>query len=329
VTAFDVLTLGEPMVLFSAGTAGPLRHVSHFIKYTAGAELNFSIALARLGIPTGFVTKLGGDEFGEFILACMRAEGLDTSLVSRSALQPTGVYFKEYRGPGDPKVHYYRRGSAASTLAAEDLNPDWLTGVRLVHVTGITPALSSSCRIACEALLDLAEEAGATISFDPNYRPSLHDGMDVRRFMGDYIRRADVLFVNEREAELLFDSTDLGALRWRAHEMGPRIVVQKLGRRGAAVSDGASGDPIQVPAVEVDRFVDPVGAGDGFAAGFVFGLLSGWAPDKCLAAGNYVGAMATTVAGDYEGYPFLTELLPYLNLPCPTSGHARGGRARA
>ncbi|HSW10272.1 MAG TPA: sugar kinase [Bacillota bacterium] len=326
--AFDVLTLGEPMVLFSAGTAGPLRHVSHFAKYTAGAELNFSIALTRLGIPTGFVTKLGEDEFGEFILACMRAEGLDTSLVSRSALQPTGVYFKEYRGPGDPKVHYYRRGSAASALSSEDLRRDWLAGVKIVHITGITPALSSSCQTACEALLDMAEDAGAAISFDPNYRPLLHDRMDVRRFMADYLRRADILFMNEREAELLFGSTDFAAVRRQAHEMGPRTVVLKLGRRGAAVStvsDGTSRDAVQVPALEIERFVDPVGAGDGFAAGFLFGLMSGWPPEKCLAAGNYVGAMATTVAGDYEGYPFLAELLPYLNLPCSARGHSRGG----
>jgi len=319
-----VLTLGEPMVLLSASTAGPLRHVSHFAKYTAGAELNFSIALTRLGIRSGFITRLGDDEFGEYILGCMRAEGLDTSLVSRSTLHPTGVYFKEYRGHGDPKVHYYRRGSAASALSPEDLKREWLTGVNLVHVTGITPALSSTCQAACESLLAMAEEAGATISFDPNYRPLLHDRADAEGFMVDYMRRADILFVNEREAELLFGSTDLASLRGQAHELGPKVVVLKLGPRGAAASNGTSDEPVHVPAVPTNRFVDPVGAGDGFAAGFIFGLLSGWPLEQCLAAGNYVGAMATTVAGDYEGYPFLTELLPYLNRPCSTGGRSRG-----
>lgn len=307
---FDVVTCGEPMVLFSPSSTGPLRYVTQFNKYAAGAELNFSVGLARLGLQSGLITKVGEDEFGQYILACMRAEGLETALVKEDPAHPTGVYFKEYSGLGDPKVYYYRRGSAAGTLSPEDIDPGCLDGVQLVHLSGITPALSQSCRETCLTLLSLAEKAGIKVSFDPNIRLGrLHDAETVRAFMDPFIAKAHVLILNRPECELLFGSGELAQVMEEVFALGAEVVVLKQGAGGSAAAERCVGVIYSAESFKAARYVDPVGAGDGFDAGFVYGYLQGWPIQKCLRLANFVGASATTVLGDYEGYPFLPDAL--------------------
>lgn len=308
------------MVLFSPARNGPLRHVSTFHKYAAGAELNFSIALSRLGLRAGLISRVGRDEFGTYILSCMKAEGLDTGLVARDDAHPTGVYFKEYSGIGDPRVYYYRRGSAASALSPSDISEAWLDGVRLVHLSGITPALSASAHEASLALLAAAKSRGVTISFDPNVRiDRLHALDTVRSFMAPFISKADLLLLNQPEFELLFDATSLEEKADHIFGLGPKVVVLKQGAQGASAASVDSGVIEHAEPYSVARYVDPVGAGDGFDAGFVFGYLSGWPMPRSLALGNYVGASATAVTGDYEGYPPLEDFLRVLrgNEPLP------------
>ncbi len=306
--AYDVVTCGEPMVLFSAGTAGPLRYVGVFRKYAAGAELNFSIGLARLGLRPGYITRVGDDEFGHYILACMRVENLDTSLVKVDPERPTGVYFKEYRGLGDPQVYYYRRGSAASALSRADIDPTCLEGARLVHLTGITPVLSPSCWEAAWYLVELAGQKGVPVSFDPNVRLKLVPRDRVRDDLLPFVTRSKLLLLNEFELEVLFGTRDLSAVADQIFDMGPEIVVLKMGVRGAVGMMVNDRRLVEVEAFRPARFLDPVGAGDGFDAGFVFGYLNGWPLEACLRLGNYVGASATAVLGDYEGYPYYADL---------------------
>lgn len=297
------------MVLFGPSLYGPLRHVSQFHKHAAGAELNFTVGLSRLGLRCGLITRVGRDEFGQYIMACMRAEGIDTALVREEETHPTGVYFKEYRGLGDPRVYYYRHGSAASSMSPEDIDPECLNGARLIHLTGITPALSATCRETCLALLRLAEGLGIAVSFDPNIRlGTLHDVETARDSMMPFISRSHLLLLNKFECELLFGSSELAAIMDEVFDAGPRIVAVKMGSRGslaAARSDRVIqfAEPFKTP-----RYVDPVGAGDGFDAGFVYGYLNNLPIDGCMRAGNLVGALATTVTGDYEGYPFLRDV---------------------
>lgn len=305
---YDVVTCGEPMVLFSADTAGPLRHVSSFRKHAAGAEFNFSVGLARLGLRPGYITRVGDDEFGHYILACMRMEGLDTSLVRVDPERPTGVYFKECRGLGDPRVYYYRRGSAASALSQEDVDPACVEGARLVHFTGITPVLSPLCRNTALYLVGLASSRRVPLSFDPNVRLRLIDRNRVREVMMPFVAAAELLLLNEAELELLFGTRDPVTASREVFGMGPQMLVVKRGARGAVAVSARTGEAVEGEAYCPSRFVDPVGAGDGFDAGFVFGYLSGWALEDCLRLANFVGACATTVMGDYEGYPFLWEL---------------------
>lgn len=300
------------MVLLSPDSTGPLRHVPLFRKYVAGAELNFSIALARLGLRPGLISKVGQDEFGEYIKAAMQAEGLDISLVKTDEDHPTGIYFKEYSGLADPKVYYYRKGSAASTLSPADIDPGCLEGVRLLHLTGITPALSDSCRQAYLRLLELAAEHQVPVSFDPNIRLKLIAAEKVREFMAPFISQASLLILNESELNYLYGTKELAEALPEIWAAGVELVVHKRGAKGAVAAHKKEKELVSCPPFQPVRYVDPVGAGDGFDAGFVFGYLQGWSLRKSLYLANLVGALATTVVGDYEGYPFWSDALPVL-----------------
>src|SRR5581483_4814061 len=141
----DVVCLGEMMVMLVATEVGPLRSAETFRKHVAGSEANVAIGLARLGHRAGWISRLGNDEFGLYIRNFLRGEGVDVSQVIFDPDHPTGVAFKERRERGARNVIYYRRGSAASHLTPDDLNPDYFQGSRYFHVSGINPALSPSC----------------------------------------------------------------------------------------------------------------------------------------------------------------------------------------
>ncbi len=305
---FEVVACGEPMVLFSPSGDGPLRHVSSFTKHVAGAELNFSVALARLGVSVGYVARVGEDEFGRYVLASMRAEGLDTRLVRTDPVRRTGVYFKEYYGLGDPRVYYYREGSASSAMGPDDIDDSYLEGARLVHVTGIMPLLSESCWQATVKLFEVAAARGVPVSFDPNVRLKLVAREHVPEVMMTFIRRARVLLLNETELQMLFGVRDALAAARELRGTGPELLVVKRGADGATAVELATGFVATSRPYTPVRYVDPVGAGDGFDAGFMYGYLRGWSLADSLRLGNYIGALATTVAGDYEGYPLYAEV---------------------
>lgn len=166
----DVVTFGETMVLLYPTSDGPMRFAQQFEKSIAGAESNVCIALSRLGHQAGWISRLGRDEFGLFVRNTIRGEGIDTSNVIFDEAEPTGVMFKEKRTGQDPQVFYYRRGSAASRLSPNDLDPSYLSRAKYLHLTGITPALSESCKETVFHAIDIAKDNGLTVVFDPNIR---------------------------------------------------------------------------------------------------------------------------------------------------------------
>lgn len=302
----DVITLGETMVMLVATEAGPLRAIEMFRKHVAGSESNVAIGLARLGHRPGWISRLGQDEFGAYIRNFLRGEGIDVSQVIFDPNYPTGIAFKERRELGPRRVIYYRRGSAASHLTPSDLNPEYFAGVRFFHFSGINPALSASCHETVLAAIDLAHQTGAVVTFDPNVRLRLWDVDTCRRTLRGIIPHCDIVLPGADEAELLTGESDPERAARELHNMGPRLVLMKLGAEGSM----ALGDDgiVRVPAIHLDRIVDPVGAGDGFAAGFLSGQLRGWTVEESLRLGNTVGACAMTVSGDVEGLPTWEEV---------------------
>lgn len=301
----QVTTLGEAMVVMDPLTRGPLRHVDTFAKRVGGAELNVAVALARLGHRSGWAGRLGDGEFGRQILSFLRGEGVDVSGVDLDPDAPTGVYFKERRALDQLRVYYYRAGSAASRARFEDLDVDYLLSAEVLHLTGITPALSESCRDLTERLVSAAVERGVFVSFDVNVRYRLFAGSDPREVLMPLAERADLLFLSDEEADLIAGGGDPDDVRRAMETMRAETVVVH-GAEGAFAVDGAGVHEAKSFSVDV---VDTVGAGDAFVAGFLSGRLRGWEPEECLRLANACGACAVTVPGDVESMPAEGEAL--------------------
>jgi 2-dehydro-3-deoxygluconokinase len=304
----ELITLGETLILFSPEVDGPLRYVERFQRRAAGAESNVAIGVSRLGHSAGWISRVGDDEFGRYILTSLRADGVDVSQV-RLGPGPTAIMFRERGLLGRVDVVYYRQGSAASFLAPDDLDPAYWRGARLLHLTGITPALSASCRAAVYRAVELARANGLAISFDPNLRLKLWPLAEAQAVLRDLAGRVDWVLVGLEEGKILFARRNEEEVAAAILEAGAGAVVIKLGTEGASLY--RRDERIHAPAFPVPRVVDPVGAGDGFDAGFLAGWLKGWNDLDCLRLGALVGALAVTVPGDVEGYPDWQQVQRY------------------
>jgi 2-dehydro-3-deoxygluconokinase len=302
----DVVTLGEMMAVFVAEQLGALREVTTFRRFVAGAEGNVAVGLSRLGCSAGMITRVGDDEFGRAIVFRLRGEGVDTSHVVVDTEAPTGLMFRERREVGSTNVAYYRRGSAASRLQPADLDPDYIGGARYLHMSGITPAISESARETVFAAAAIARKANVAVVLDPNMRFKLWTPDQAREVLLALTRGVDILLPGADEAELLTGEGEPLAAARRLVGLGPRLVVVKLGSEGALAVTADEATP--VPAMALPKVVDPVGAGDGFAAGFLAGQLKGLDLVESLALANRAGALATTVPSDLEGLPRWDEV---------------------
>jgi 2-dehydro-3-deoxygluconokinase len=288
-----VLYPPEPVTLDDTGT---------LLLDIGGAEANLSVALARLGHSVRYISRVGADPFGERIRNTLAAEGVDVSGVRTDQVAPTGVFFREWLPDGARRVYYYRAGSAASRMQPDDLDPQQFAGARFVHLTGITPALSQGCAATVARAVELARAAGAQVSFDPNYRAKLWSPEAARAALAPILMQCDVLLMGHEDAEaVLGHFDDEQQLLEMAASLGPAVVVLKRAERGALALAG--GQRYEAPAVPVERVIDPVGAGDGFDAGFLAGLLRGDDTPAALALGARVGAASVAALGDYAGYP--------------------------
>jgi 2-dehydro-3-deoxygluconokinase len=304
----DVVTVGETMVLGVPPRPGRLRHAGSLELKIGGAESNLAIALSRLGLNAGWVSYLGGDEPGQLVLDRIRAEGVDTSRVRRSNDHPTGLYLREQVGP-DVRVYYYRKGSAASTMPPEAFDPDYLSGAKFLHLTGITPALSEDCRAFTLWAARVSRASEVRASFDVNFRSKLWDANEARAFVEEILPEVSLLLVGDEEARALWGRDDEGLVRDLAHA-GPEEVVLKRGKAGSlALVDG---EILEHPAFPVTQ-VDPVGAGDAFAAGYLAGHVWGMPVEERLRVANAMGAMSVATLGDYEGLPDEKELRAFLD----------------
>lgn len=297
---FDMVTLGETMVLLLAEQVGPLREATTFRKMVAGAETNVAIGLCRLGQTAGWIGRVGDEEFGRSVLYRLRGEGVDVSRAKVDPSAPTGMLVREQRQIGPIDVIYYRRNSAASRMTPDDLDADYIASGRYLHLTGITPALSASCRETVFAAAEIARSRGVPVTLDPNLRLKLWSKEEFRATLLDLATRADIILPGHDEAELLTGESDASAAAKVLLDHAPtlQLVVIKMGADGtlAVTREGET----HVPAVQLPRVVDPVGAGDAFAAGFLTGQLRGMDLAASLALANRCGAWATTAPGDIE-----------------------------
>jgi 2-dehydro-3-deoxygluconokinase len=300
-----VVTIGETMGLFRALSVGSLAQVSDFALGIGGAESNVAIALARLGTPARWLGRVGPDAIGRRIVRELRAEGIEVrAIVDNGAA--TGIMVKEQRTADATRVQYYRAGSAGSRLSPEDVATAGIEDAGLLHVTGITPALSNTAHDAVLHAIELAHVAGVPVSFDVNHRVSLWGDRDSAQVYREFAGRADLVFAGEDEARILAPgATTPLALAAAIAELGPSQVIIKLGADGCVARvDGVEYVRAAIPI----RAVDTVGAGDAFVAGYLAEFLAGLAVEERLTTAVTLGAFACLNHGDWEGFPTRDEL---------------------
>lgn len=301
----ELVTFGETMGLITSLDIGPLRHATQLVLGIAGSESNVAIGVRRLGHPAAWTGRVGDDELGRLVLARLRGEGIDVERAGIEATAPTGLMLKASRTAANVQVTYYRNGSAGSRLAPEHLDEAGIAQAGVLHLTGITAALSASARAAVFTAAEIARAAGVPVSVDPNYRAALWGTDEAVPVLRDLAALADLLVASETEAGLLVDSVDAAAAAGAIHRRWGCDAIVTRGAEGAVgVLDG---ERHGVPAVPV-TVVDQVGAGDGFCAGYLAGLLDGVNAKERLDLAVAVGAFAVTTRGDWEGLPSRPEL---------------------
>ena len=309
----EVLTFGEPMGLMVADEVKPLKDVEHFTRYVCGAEVNFSVGLSRLGHSVAYVSKVGQDPFGEHICDFLAENKIENGYVKVDKEYLTGMQLKAKVLDGDPLVVNFRKNSAFSHFQPEELaGIDW-SGVKHVHVTGISAALSESCRAAAARLMDTAKAKGIRVSFDPNLRPALWpDKQEMVRVINALAAKADIVLPGISEGETLMGSRDPEAIADFYLGQGSKAVVVKVGAKGSFVKT-SEGETFESPGFKVEHVVDTVGAGDGFAVGTISALLEGKSLKEAAHRGAAIGALAIMVAGDNEGLPTRDKLESFMD----------------
>lgn len=306
-----ILLAGEPMGLFIAQEEKPLDEVGSFSSAIAGAEYNVAIGLTRLGHQVGYLTRLGKDPFGKKILSAMEQNHIDTSLIQLDPVRSTGFMLKGKTSRGDPDIFYFRKNSAASALSPADLEAVDFSQYDILHMTGIFPPLSPSTREAAFAMMEKARQAGLTIFFDPNLRPSLWpDTQTMADCLNQLAQMADYVLPGYKEGEILMGSRDPEKIADYYLNQGAKGVVVKTGAKGAFAASAQ--ERIQVPTFQEREIVDTVGAGDGFACGVISGIAEGLSLREAVLRGNAIGTLQIMSPGDNEGLPHREELAQFM-----------------
>ena len=271
----EVVTFGEAMIRLSAPVGQALEAAAQFDVHVAGTEANVAVALARLGFRAGWVSKLMNDPLGRRVAGELRRHGVDVSAVVWTAKGRTGLYFVEHApAPRGVTVHYDRIGSAVTTMTADEIDWAYVTGAKWIHVTGISAALGASCVDTAARFIRVARSTGARVSFDVNHRRKLWTAEQARAVLDPLIHRVDLLFSTEEDTREVFglagEPAALAA-QLREHARAAAAVVT-AGPHGAWLVDtnGATHEP-----AILGPEVDPIGRGDAFAAGVLWGALDG------------------------------------------------------
>ncbi len=312
-TSGSVVTLGETMALLTAPSGRQLRSGACLPVGIGGAESNVAIGLARLGIPSTWISRVGDDAFGNLVTREIRGEGVRV-IAQQDTAAPTGMMVKELRGGRPWRVRYYRGDSAASRLSPSDLDETAIAEAHVLHLTGITPALGPGPRRTVDRAIEIAHEAGTLVSFDVNYRATLWPAEQAGPVLSRLAAAVDLIFAGPEEAALILGwqptagapTVDDGENLARGlAKLGPDTAVVKLGALGAL---GLTADQVHYAPAPAITVVDAVGAGDAFVAGYLSELVAGAPITDCLTMGNTLGGAVCQQPGDWEGLPTRADL---------------------
>lgn len=297
------------MVLLTAPPGESLDDAEAVFLFVAGAESNVALGLAHLGRDVEWLGRIGDDPLGKRVCRALSDGGVQTVNAIVDDTRPTGVYFKSHV-EGRSRVYYYRARSAASALSRTDLDTVRQDRLRLCHVSGITAALSPACDDLLQAVVVERALHGASVSFDVNYRPALWDTAEAAPRLLELARHSDIVIVGRDEADHLWKTGDAHGVRQLLAEV-PTLVV-KDSDVGATLFDSTG--ITHVPALSID-VVEPVGAGDAFAAGFLSSWLSGDDAAMQLRTGHVMAGFALQAVSDLPPLPPRSVLHSYSSVP--------------
>lgn len=305
-----IMLIGEPMELLISQDEGNLEDVSNFKASVAGAELNVAIGLSRLGHNVSYISKLGKDIFGKQIKKYIEENKIGTSLISENF--STGFMLKSKSISGNPDIYYCRKNSAASSLSPEELNKIEFSQYGYIHITGIFPALSENTWNTVMWIIKKAKEYDIKIFFDPNIRPQLWGEEKKMIESINYLaKQSDYFLPGINEARILTGINDPESIARYYINKGIKCVIIKLGEEGAYFLNKKEEGYVNGYNVKV---VDTVGAGDGFAAGIISGILEGISLEEACLRGNAIGALQVTSIGDNQKLPNRRELKEFMNI---------------
>lgn len=294
------------MIAFNPVSTGPMRFVNAFEKRIGGAELNFAIGCARLGLKSGWISRLGNDEFGKYIRNFVRGEGIDISQVELMDGYPTSLNFKEIMEDGSVRTFYYREKSPTLTMTSHDLDETYFKNAKILHITGIFPAIDSKNIPIIDKAISLAKKYGLKISFDPNIRLKLWSKEEAKVALSAILPNVDILLAGDEEMDIILGVSDPKEIIERSKELGITYIAVKQGDKGSV--GYFNNELIESPPVKPRKVVDTVGAGDGFDAGVIYGILHDWPLKKTLEFANTIGSMVVGVTGDNEGLPYYEDV---------------------
>lgn len=313
----DVVSMGEALIDFLADRPGvTLTQAKMFTWAAGGAPANVAVAAAKLGLASGFLGKVGDDPFGHFLKQTLDGCGVDTASVLMSRRARTAIAFVALPTPDNPQFVFYRNPSADMLIRAEELDKEYLARARCFHFGSIS-LISDPSRTATLAAAQMAREAGAWVSFDPNYRPALWPARLARDCILPVLPTCDLVKLNEEELRLLTGKRDPVEGGRELLAQGPKVCLVTMGERGSMyVTPRSSG---HVPGFPVNA-VDATGCGDGFMAAAIRGIieadeLAHLGPgdlEEILHYANAVGALTATKKGGIPALPTTGQVDAFL-----------------
>jgi len=306
----EFVTIGEVPAVLVSKNIGRMRYNKEFEVRPGGAEGTVAVGVKRLGHSSGWISQLGEDEFGFYILSLIRGEGVDVSNVHMISDRQTGIFFRERLPRGEARNFYYRTGSAFSEMGPESLDENYIASAKILHITGIAPALSNSCRKMIKSAIDIAKRHEVLVIFDPNMRVKLWEAEEARPVMEELMMAADYICPGLEDLQLIYgEKLPEKDFAKYLHELGCKKVILKLGIRGAMLSLPSRNEII--PGYPIKNPIDLMGAGDAFAAGFISGILKGFKLKEAIDLANIVASLSIQLPGNIESLPTWDEVMKF------------------
>ena len=301
----EFVTIGETCAVLVSKNVGRMRYCKEFEVRPGGAESTVAVGVKRLGHSSGWISQLGDDEFGFYLLSLIRGEGVDVSNVNIITGKQTGIIIRERLSSGDARNFYYREGSAFSEMRPECLQERYIASAKLLHITGITPALSRSCMRTIRSSIEIAKKHKTMVIFDPNMRLKLWKAEEAKSILEDLMVIADYILPGLEDLQAIYGkSTTKEDIINHLHGIGCERIIIKLGKDGAMISLPSGNETIAGYPVE-----NPID----FAAGFISWILKNMDLEDAVDLANIVASLSIRLPGNIESLPDWKEVSAFKN----------------